>query len=151
MDRYIFLVQVAIPVCIIVISYIFCIIIERNHLASLRIREQRWIHVPVVVNEKAFLEEGVRHAQMVGAGVVISAGKFGVFIATLCSYFGGRVSVYESLLDRARREAMLRMKENARGAFAIVGVRLITTKIREDAVEACAVGTALYTAHEAAP
>jgi uncharacterized protein YbjQ (UPF0145 family) len=45
--------------------------------------------------------------------------------------FGGRVKAYETLLDRARREALLRLKEGAveRGYHAVVNVRLETCRI----------------------
>jgi uncharacterized protein YbjQ (UPF0145 family) len=44
---------------------------------------------------------------------------------------GGRVKAYETLLDRARREALLRLKEDAveRGYHAVVNVRLETCRI----------------------
>ena len=43
--------------------------------------------------------------------------------------FGGRVSAYETLVDRARREAILRMKEEAKGADIILNMRLETSSI----------------------
>mgnify|MGYP006288548367 CR=1 FL=1 len=63
---------------------------------------------------------------------------------------GGRISVYETLLDRARREAVLRMKEQAlrRGYRMIVNVRIESTSIGGvrggiPAMEVFAYGTAL--------
>ena len=63
-----------------------------------------------------------------------------------------RVYSYESLVDRARREALLRMKESIPGAKAIVNVRVETSTIGATAnargavgsVEALAYGTALF-------
>ncbi|MFH1292866.1 MAG: heavy metal-binding domain-containing protein, partial [Pseudomonadota bacterium] len=64
--------------------------------------------------------------------------------------FGGTVKSYETLIDRARREALLRMKEMAGGATVIVNVRIETSTIAKRAnnkgvgcLEAMAYGTAL--------
>jgi uncharacterized protein YbjQ (UPF0145 family) len=59
---------------------------------------------------------------------------------------------YETLIDRARREAILRMKEQARSADAIVNFRIETSSISKGGrrrgktvgtVEALAYGTAI--------
>ena len=57
--------------------------------------------------------------------VVVSADYFKMFASALRSLVGGRVIVYESVLDRGRREAILRMKEQAIawGATQVVNVR----------------------------
>tara|TARA_B100001105_G_C22118560_1_gene326510 strand:+ start:295 stop:525 length:231 start_codon:yes stop_codon:yes gene_type:complete len=69
----------------------------------------------------------------------------------LRNIFGGRVGAYESLLDRARREAVLRMQDEAcqLGAETIYNVKYETSRIGENAakglgsVEVLAYGTAL--------
>ena len=83
--------------------------------------------------------------------VVIASDYFKQFVAWLRSLFGGQVNSFESLLDRARREAILRMKENAQkqGANVICNVKFTTVSINKDAsnsstVEAMAFGTAGY-------
>ena len=60
------------------------------------------------------------------------------------------IGAYEPLLDRARREALLRMKADARGADAIINVRFETSAINGSernrsvaGVEMFAYGTAL--------
>jgi uncharacterized protein YbjQ (UPF0145 family) len=84
---------------------------------------------------------------------VISVVAFKRFVAGLRTLVGGPIRGYESLLDRARREAILRLKEDARarGFQAVVNVRLETTRIaraRADGkgtvgVEVLAFGTGL--------
>ena len=83
--------------------------------------------------------------------VVVASDYFKQFVAWLRSLFGGHVASFESLLDRARREAVLRMKENAQkqGANIICNVKFTTASINKDAsssstVEAMAFGTAGY-------
>ena len=95
----------------------------------------------------------IAEAQMVVGNVVISIDYFKRFLAGLRMLFGGRVSSYESLLDRARREAMLRMKEDAfeRGYNAVINVRIETSRLASSSrkgegtagVEILAFGTAV--------
>ena len=80
--------------------------------------------------------------------MVIASDYFKTFTAGLINIFGGRVTPFESLVDRARREALLRMKEQASqtGASIVFNVKLETTRIatgRLGAVEVLAYGTAL--------
>ena len=83
---------------------------------------------------------------------VISIDYFKRILAALRNIFGGEVAVYESLLDRARREALLRMKYQVPNAHAIVNVRIETSAIGNSAnrknglgsVEALAYGTAIW-------
>ena len=69
----------------------------------------------------------------------------------LRSILGGRITAYETLLDRARREAVLRMKEEASALNAniIYNIKLETASISKNAagsigsVEVFAYGTAI--------
>ena len=69
----------------------------------------------------------------------------------LRNILGGRVVAYESLLDRGRREALLRVKEQAIawGATEILNVRYETSTIGGNnqkgiaAIEVIAYGTAI--------
>ena len=103
-------------------------------------------------------EEGIDYtarddAVLVTGSVVISIDYFKRLLALIRNIFGGRVSSYESLVERARREALLRMKEQAaqHGCAMVVNVRLETAAIGYRAnskqqigsVETIAYGTAL--------
>ncbi len=68
---------------------------------------------------------------MVTGNVVVSVDYFKRFLANLRRFIGGRIKSYESILDRARREALLRMKTEAldRGYDAVINVRLETTRM----------------------
>ena len=87
---------------------------------------------------------------MVGS-VVISVDYFKTVVAGLRNLVGGNISAYESLLDRARREAVLRMQEQAVsiGAEAVVNMKFETARVSGNAaqaigsVEVLAYGTAL--------
>jgi uncharacterized protein YbjQ (UPF0145 family) len=100
--------------------------------------------------KKPLQPEGIKNSRLVNGSVVISIDYFKKFVASLMNFFGGRVSTYETLIDRARREAILRMKEDAGDASEIINVRIETSSISKNAsdnigaVEVLAYGTAIY-------
>ncbi|MFT6733724.1 MAG: hypothetical protein ACJAS9_001914 [Polaribacter sp.] len=53
------------------------------------------------------------------------------FLAGLRNIFGGRVVTYESLVDRARREAILRMKEKCPAAPSLINTLCVGTLFTE--------------------
>ena len=63
--------------------------------------------------------------------MVVSLDYFKRFAAALRIIFGGRIKAFEPLMDRGRREAILRMKQDAvaAGYDAIINVRLATSRI----------------------
>ncbi|MDX6767458.1 MAG: heavy metal-binding domain-containing protein [Candidatus Methylacidiphilales bacterium] len=89
-------------------------------------------------------------AQLVGGISVISTDYFKTYAASLRNLFGGRIRSMETLVERARRQAIVRMLEEARaaGTNAVWNVRLETstignTKGQPSSVEVIAYGTAL--------
>lgn len=130
---------------------------ERRHYRSLRIREEALQHVVALSTRN--VPQGVqpRGALLVSGSVVISSDYFKTFLAGFRAFFGGRFRGYETLLERARREALLRLKAQAEasGARLVIGVRFESTTIAGSttpSVELLAFGTALLvtTAAEAA-
>lgn len=83
-------------------------------------------------------------ASLVCGEVVIANDKFKTWIAGWINLTGGRVFSYETLLERARREAIVRMMRDAQAldANAVWNVRILTSVIG-GGVEAVAFGTAL--------
>ncbi|TYO98908.1 uncharacterized protein YbjQ (UPF0145 family) [Geothermobacter ehrlichii] len=128
-------------------------IAEKRHYRSIRRREAELVRMSVVTAEGSFPPGKVRRSFLVSGSAVISIDYFKRLLAILRNIFGGRVKSYESLVDRARREAVLRMKEEARkkGAGMIINMRLETAVIGRNAnrkksigsVEAIAYGTAI--------
>ncbi|MEM6837725.1 MAG: heavy metal-binding domain-containing protein [Cyanobacteria bacterium P01_C01_bin.120] len=105
--------------------------VEKKHLEDLHDREYRTRQLKVVnIGAKTRIPEADRAKLFVGS-VVVSSDYFKTFVAGWMNIFGGRISVFESLVDRGRREAMLRMKEDAMkwGARQIVNVRLETAEL----------------------
>ena len=88
--------------------------------------------------------------EMVSGEVVISGDYFKNFVAGIKNFFGGRLTPFESIMDRARREAILRMREKARNAHIIVNTRIEAIMVNDtfnpNAIPQCAViayGTAV--------
>lgn len=125
--------------------------LERRHYASIIARESVPQRVQVVGARFPPAMDPPPETTLVTGSVVISADYFKRFVAALQSLLGGRLTSYESLLDRARREAILRMREEARklGATHVFNVKLETMAIAGQtakgvaALEVLAYGTAL--------
>jgi uncharacterized protein YbjQ (UPF0145 family) len=137
-------------VVLMVIGFIAGRVAEHKHYRSIRAREQELAGVMTFSNRFPPLSGGGGQA-LVSGSVVVSEDYFKRVVSGLQSIFGGRLRAYESLLDRARREAVLRMKAEARdkGARMIINVKFQTFSIpgrnprSYGAVEVMAYGTAL--------
>lgn len=136
---------------LIAVGYSVGTLTEKRHYRSIHKREKAFLHLPAVtIKTVDYPEEKIRSAELVYGSVVISIDYFKKILAGLRNIFGGTVKSYESLVDRARREALLRMKEMAGDATVIVNVRIETSTIARKAnkegvgcLEAIAYGTAL--------
>lgn len=123
---------------------------ESRHYASIREREKQLNSIPAIASRIPPTTDVSYDSQLVAGSVVISIDYFKRFIAGLRNLVGGRVTSYESLIDRARREAILRMKENAKNLNAemVFNIKLETASIHKGAkngigsVEVLAYGTA---------
>jgi len=120
---------------------------EKAHLKSIVEREKALVSLPALTLKFAE-DRPVVKTELVMGSVVIGGDFFKQTVASLASLFGMRISVAEAMMDRARREAVLRMKEKAAGADAILNVRMEGMKIGErnkiTGIEALACGTAVY-------
>ena len=132
------------------VGYISGTILERRHLSSIRSREEQMVTLPTIMLKRPLDEEGIKEVKLVGGSVVISIDYFKKIVASLANLFGGNIVTYETLVDRARREAILRMKEDAKDASEIINIRIETSSISKNAnrnvgaVEVLAYGTAVW-------
>lgn len=91
---------------------------------------------------------GVRVAKHLGVarGIIVrSRSVVGNFFAGLQMFFGGNISVYTALCERARSDAyelMIRHAEE-QGANAVIGVRYDATEIAPGVTEVLCYGTAV--------
>jgi uncharacterized protein YbjQ (UPF0145 family) len=124
-------IQLGIPLVLLVVAYFTGTILERRHYASIRERELRWRSLPAVTFRSVPPGWQVTECGLLAGSVVISVDYFKRFLSGLRMIFGGRIKSYETLLDRARREALLRLKEEAaeRGYHAIINIRIETCRL----------------------
>jgi uncharacterized protein YbjQ (UPF0145 family) len=106
-------------------------VVERRHYRSIRRREERWREIPLTTFREVPRAWEVQGCTLVVASTVVSVDYFKRFLAGLRAITGGRVRSYESLLDRARREALLRVKKAAidAGCHAVINLRLETSNL----------------------
>lgn len=143
--------QLGIFFALLAAGYLFGRRAERKHYESIFEREDQLRSV-IVLNQR-FAPPGMlsHRTAMVCGSVVISVDYFKTVVAGLRNLVGGNISAYESLLDRARREAVLRMQQeaNQQGAAAVINLKFETARVSGNAakaigsVEVLAYGTAL--------
>jgi uncharacterized protein YbjQ (UPF0145 family) len=125
------LVQIGFALLLLGVTYFTGRRVEQQHYASIRARENELRMLPAVTFRQIPSAWAVDGIGVVSGSVVVSVDYFKRFLAGLRTLVGGRVTAYETLLDRARREAILRCKEDARrrGYQAVVNLRLETTRV----------------------
>ncbi len=150
--------NIGIPLLIIVVALITGSMLEKRHYRSIDERERKYRQLPLLNGKRYPTDRPVAEARFVSGSVVVSYDHFKRFLAGLRMIFGGEVKSYVSLLDRGRREAILRMKEKCSNADLIVNLRVETSSIskghkkrRLGAVEVFAYGTALWYAPAGEP
>ena len=145
------IIQLGVFFTLLALGYVFGRRAERKHYRDIQEREANLRHVVVTTDRLPPHEFRHHRSGMVTGSVVISVDYFKLISAGLRSLIGGRLSAYESLLDRGRREAILRMQNQANqvGADAIINTKLETSRISGNAsagigsIEVLSYGTAL--------
>lgn len=118
-----------IPVVLLLIARIIGSRMERAHYADIAKREARFSDQPAL-STKHFVAPGtIRSAALASGSVVVSTDHFKRFISAFRMLVGGEVRSYTTLIERARREAVLRMKESEPNADVYLNTRLETSTI----------------------
>lgn len=140
-------------IVVLIVTYFIGSWLEKRHYEDIRERENQLRDFPAITFQT--IPEGwrVESTHLAQGSVVVSVDYFKRFIAGLRAIFGGRIKTYEPLLDRARREALLRMMDTAKnaGCDAVINIRMETSRLassRKDGkgtagVEMLAYGTGL--------
>jgi len=147
------MINYGLPLLLLMLAYFIGSMIEKGHFRKIREREDKLHGFPVVSFDTMPEDWNAASSSMVTGSIVISLDYFKRVIAGLRGLIGGRIKTYEPLLERARREALLRMTESAKeqGYDAVFNVRLETSRLanaRRDGkgtagVEMLAFGTAV--------
>jgi len=151
MDSVELWISLAIPVVLIVVGRVVGAGIERRHFQDIIEREERFRTRPAVSTKQPNGPGPIRSASLAVGSVVVSVDHFKRFLSGFRMIFGGEIRSYSSLIDRARREAVLRMKESEPDADAYLNTRLETSTISSTAgnegmgtIEVLAYGTAVH-------
>ena len=126
---------------------------EKRHFQSIREREKALEAILVIPSRTPpDISQRYYRTEFVCGSVVVAMDYFKIVAGSLVSIFGGRIKQYETLVERARREAVLRLKEEAAGKRAqmVFNVKFATASIAKTqkgqpggSVEVIAYGTAI--------
>lgn len=131
------LIQVGSIVFLLVLGFTIGGWTERRHFRSLDRREREMGDIGIVNLKTVTNPETVRTATLVTGDAVIATDYFKGFAAGLRNLVGGELKSYQTLMQRARREATLRMLSQARelGAAEVWNVRYETSNIRSSSTQ----------------
>lgn len=138
-------------VVFLLLGYGFGQLAEKRHYRSIRQREKELGDILVFSAKTLPVDRPVVASRLVSGSAVVSVDYFKRFLFSLRNIFGGRVEAYETLVDRGRREAVLRMKHQARtlDSQMIFNIRFETSSVSRGitsalgSVEVLAYGTAI--------
>ena len=143
--------QLIIFAVLISLGYFFGRSAEKSHYKSILKREKELLRLPTSTSKYVVGDSREIHSgELVTGSMVVSVDYFKRVLAALRNFFGGNVQSYETLIDRARREAVLRMKESCPDAGQIINLRIETSSITKGSrkqigsVEVLAYGSAVY-------
>ena len=122
-----FFIYVGIFLFLLILGVVFGSMAERRHYADLMRREAALVDV-IQTNSPTFLEPitAEQPPMLVCAETVIATDYLKRFLASIRNFFGGEVRAFHSLMDRARRESVVKILEQAKaqGYNAICNLRL---------------------------
>ena len=148
------IIGLGIPLVLVIVGRIVGARIERAHFLSLAEREARFRSRPTLSTKRFTPPLPIRSAELVTGSVVVSIDHFKRFISAFRMIVGGEVRAYSTLIERARREAVLRMMESRPDADAYINTRLETSTLATatgnegmGTIEVLAYGTAVHYDH----
>lgn len=117
-------------VVLLLIWYFFWSMAEKNHYKRIIAKEKELSDITVFWKHETKLP-WFEWNKLVASNIVISIDYFKKFIAGFINIFGWRMAVYESLLDRARRDTLVKIKQQAKDSWfnSIANLRIETSSI----------------------
>lgn len=145
------MIELTIILALTIVGYVVGQHKEKKHYESIKKRESELINLVTTNKKKPLMTVDANvTVKLVTGSVCISIDYFKRIVAGLRAIVGGNIRSYETLLDRARREAILRLKESCTDASEIYNLRLETSSIYKGSgkqigsVEILAFATAIY-------
>lgn len=127
------LIQLGFFIVLLLVGVIFGAAAEKRHFKEIRLREEELRDILVFNEKRPPMDRAFREGVLVVGSVVVAEDYFKRTAAALRSFVGGKLTAYESLMDRGRREAIVRMKAKARerGATMVFNVHFETSSLAE--------------------
>lgn len=124
-DVYTGLAAIGLSAALLAVQSFVGTLIERAHIRSLKAREAANADFSITNLDAPDIKECVRAPVVVTGEAVVSSDCFKTWLFSLRNVFGGESRSFTRLFDRARREATLRMIDEARkaGHNAVCNVR----------------------------
>ena len=144
------IIGIGLTMVLLIIGFTAGTIAEQRHFKRLERRERATNHI-VRTNSKSFLapRRNAPEPMILCAETVVASDYFKNFLAAFRKFFGGELGSYNSLMDRARRETLTKLIEqaNAGGYNAVCNVRLEPSDVggnlgKKGAAMVCIIGTA---------
>jgi uncharacterized protein YbjQ (UPF0145 family) len=106
---------------------------DRKHLASIQKREERYRRITLDNRKRVPSPETIEGATLVMGQYVAATDYFKSFATKLRALVGGEMNSMITLMERSRREAILRMVEAAhkKGATEVWNIRFETSNISQ--------------------
>jgi uncharacterized protein YbjQ (UPF0145 family) len=129
MEGILLLGQVGFPIALLVLGFVAGKMAESRHYQSIREREEKLLKIPAVSWKTLHDSRPVAEVALTTGCVVVSVDHYKRFLMIFRLIFGGEIRSYASLIDRGRREAVLRMKEASPWADMFLNCRIETSTI----------------------
>ncbi len=122
--------EIIVILILVILWYFFGKMNEKKHYTYIYQKEEELKDI-LILDEESLEFFTIEKSELVSGSVVISLDYFKRFIFGFINIFWGRVTVFEPLLDRARREALIRAKQKCKdaGCNAIAQLRIETSSI----------------------
>ena len=102
-------------ICMLFICFNAGLRYEKRHIKKIKERELKLYKMPLVSFGKDIIDENkVINSELISSSVVLGCDYFRMSVFRLINMFGGNISLLENVLERAKREAILRVKEEAK-------------------------------------
>lgn len=131
MDIFLILLPLILSFFFLGLGYMIGVTVENRHYRSLEKREAVLSYILETNLKNVPTHVPVQLGTYVDGQAVISSDYFKTFASKVRAFFGGEMKSLERIMERARREAIVRMKEaaQAKGATHIYNIRLETSNI----------------------
>ena len=129
MDLALDTMELWLPLMLLALGYFAGRAAETRHYASIHEREKGYASVPIVTGKTLTDPRPVAAVTLATGSVVVSIDYYKRFLMGLRNIVGGEAKAYASLIDRARREALLRMRESQPEADLFLNFRMETATL----------------------